>query len=124
MSRRGSKFFFALLLISLARAARAGDVTQTDYGNVGYSVSAAGGARPSSGGSADALLFSGSFLYTVPIEVPPGVNGLAPSVSLRYISNGPLTILSPGWDVSFGSIQRSTKNGPPSYSGADTFVLT
>jgi hypothetical protein len=29
-----------------------------------------------------------------------------------------------GWDLSFGSIQRATKNGIPSYTDADTFVLT
>jgi len=75
-------------------------------------------------GSSDNLLFTGSYLQNIPIEVPPGIAGLQPQLTLRYISGGPTSwIGSGGWDLSLGTIERSTKNGPPSYSDADTFKV-
>ncbi len=85
-------------------------------------VGTIGDAGPS--GSADNLLFTGSFLYSLPIEVPPGVAGMQPELSLQYNSSLGNGWLGVGWDFSLGNIQRSTKNGPPNYNDNDTFVLT
>jgi len=81
-------------------------------------------------GSADNFLFTGSFLYNVPIEVPPGIAGIQPVLSLQYNSSQSNSWVGLGWDLSLGSIQRSTKNGPPKYDGTfgtpstDIFTVT
>jgi hypothetical protein len=47
----------------------------------------------------------------VPIAVPPGRAGIAPSISLTYSSQGRNGLLGVGWSLDLGSIQRRTKNG-------------
>ena len=58
------------------------------------------------------ILHSGSLSKTIPIEVPPGRNGMTPDVQLQYDSsnkkNGRLGV---GWDLNTSFIQRSTKKG-------------
>ncbi|MFN0116998.1 MAG: FG-GAP-like repeat-containing protein [Elusimicrobiota bacterium] len=81
-----------------------------------------GGIAPA--GSADNFLFTGSFLYSVPLSVPPGINGMEPQLVLNYNSSQGNGWVGTGWELSLGSIQRSTKNGVPSYTGADTFILS
>lgn len=41
----------------------------------------------------------GSFSYIVPIEVPPGINGLQPELALHYNSNSPNEYLGWGWNL-------------------------
>ncbi len=61
-------------------------------------VGAVGGGADVSGGAAT---------YTVPIQVPPGRNGMQPSVSLAYGSRGGNGIAGLGWSLAAGSsIQR------------------
>jgi len=74
-------------------------------------------------GSADKMAFTGSFVYTYPIEIPPGIAGVQPNLSLAYNSSAGNSWTGTGWDLSIGSIQRSTKNGPPKYTDADVFVF-
>ena len=48
----------------------------------------------------------GSFSYEVPIAVPPGHNGLAPALSLRYSSSGALRGgIAAGWSLPLPSIE-------------------
>lgn len=58
------------------------------------------------------ILHSGSLNKTIPIEVPPGRNGMTPDIQLQYDSynkkNGRLGV---GWDLNISFIQRSTKKG-------------
>lgn len=79
---------------------------------------------PAPAGSADNMLFTGSFLYTIPIEVPPGLAGMEPALTLDYNSSQGNGWVGVGWDLSLGSIQRSTKKGVPAYIANDTFVFT
>src|SRR5262249_9830591 len=81
-----------------------------------------GGVAPS--GSADNFLFTGSFLYNVPIEVPPGIAGMQPELSLQYNSSAQNSWVGVGWDLSLGCIQLSTKNGVPKYdSKSDPYIF-
>ena len=69
-------------------------------------------------------LFTGAFTYSYPIAVPPGRQGIQPDLTLLYNSQAGNGWLGIGWDLSVGSIQRSTKNGVPTYNdGQDLFVL-
>ncbi len=81
--------------------------------------SASGG----SAGSAEKISFTGSFVYNYPIDVPPGIAGIQPKLSINYNSSAGNGWVGPGWDLSLGSIQRSTKAGAPKYTDADVFIL-
>jgi RHS repeat-associated protein len=66
--------------------------------------------------------FSGASSDSIPIVVPPGRNGIEPSLSLFYNSYAKNGWVGVGWSLEMGSIQRSTKNGI-SYSSAE-FIVT
>jgi hypothetical protein len=65
------------------------------------------------GGGESALpdLFTGAMSYQVPIEVPPGRNGLQPSLALMYRSNNGNGWVGMGWQLEVGAIERSTRKG-------------
>jgi RHS repeat-associated protein len=56
-------------------------------------------------------LFTGSMNYQVPIEVPPGRNGLQPLLALKYRSSNGNGWVGMGWVLEVGAIERSTRNG-------------
>ena len=50
---------------------------------------------------------SGSATYTIPIWTPPGPNGVTPSISLNYSSQGGNGLAGMGWNLSAArSIER------------------
>lgn len=62
--------------------------------------------------------------YQVPIDVPAGYGGLAPSLGLVYsgqLGNGPIGI---GWSLAQTEIRRSTRLGVPHYDDSDTLEIT
>lgn len=78
MSRHAALFFASALFVStLAHTADVGSTPGQ------FSVDPAGAA-----------------LYRVPIEVPPGVNGLAPTLALSYSSRAGNGLLGIGWTLS------------------------
>jgi len=75
-------------------------------------------------GSQSVSLFTGAFTYTYPIVIPPGRKGIQPDLNLIYNSQATNGWLGVGWDLSIGSIHRSTKNGLPTYNDSlDTFIF-
>lgn len=60
-------------------------------------------------GVADAA--NGSASYTIPIDIPDGIAGLQPSISVAYNSSTGNGLLGWGWNLSAGSvISRTGKN--------------
>lgn len=70
-------------------------------------------------------LFSGAATFSYPIELPPGINGLAPSLSISYNHHQTTRagVLGHGWDISTDVITRDTK-GTRSDTSDDEFYLT
>ncbi|HYV84639.1 MAG TPA: toxin TcdB middle/N-terminal domain-containing protein [Patescibacteria group bacterium] len=60
---------------------------------------------------------------TLAFEVPPARRGLAPDLALRYTSVSGRGNAGLGFSLSIGSIERSTRLGPPRYDDTDTYVL-
>src|SRR5580658_4921978 len=56
-------------------------------------------------------LFHGSLVYSVPVQVPPGRDGLQPNLTIRYQSGSGATLAGVGWGMDFSTISRSTKHG-------------
>jgi YD repeat-containing protein len=54
---------------------------------------------------------SGGATYTIPIKIPPGTNGVVPSVSVSYNSQGGDGNMGFGWNVAVGSmVSRGNKD--------------
>lgn len=67
-------------------------------------------------------LFSGSFNYSVPIQVPPARQGAEPSLALGYNSSGGNGWCGLGWSLGVGSIQRDTREGVPRAHGVNNWL--
>lgn len=68
--------------------------------------------------------FHAQLTYQIPIDLPGGLGGLAPRLSLSYsgaLGNGPLGI---GWTLSQPKIQRSTRLGVPKFDASDELELS
>ena len=59
----------------------------------------------------DPLANNGAATHVIPIQVPPGRQGVSPKIALVYNSGKKNGIVGVGWDLDLGSIQRSTKRG-------------
>ena len=65
---------------------------------------------------------SGAFIYSYPIDLPPGTNGVQPAVSLVYNSQKGNGIVGMGWVLSgFPEISRDTSY-PVNWNDNDHFV--
>lgn len=84
---------------------------------------------PSIGGLGELFspdLYRGTGNMSLPIDLPPGINGVTPELSLTYSSglgNGPLGM---GFAMGYMMVHRSQSDGVPNYGpgDADRFQLT
>ncbi len=82
------------------------------------------------GGSVSATA-TGGVSFTIPIFTCPGTNGLQPSISLSYNSQGSAGVAGYGWNISgLSAITRTGKNiyhngtaTPVTYTNTDAFLL-
>ncbi|XYH97300.1 SpvB/TcaC N-terminal domain-containing protein [Sorangium sp. So ce1128] len=67
---------------------------------------------------------SGSAHLSHPIEVPPGRNGMQPSLAIGYNSEHRSGWLGVGWDLRLSSIEIDTRFGVPTYAtGEERYAL-
>ncbi|MFZ5875343.1 MAG: toxin TcdB middle/N-terminal domain-containing protein [Nitrospirota bacterium] len=63
-------------------------------------------------------LFTGSFSYAIPIQVPTGRHGMDPDLALTYRSGMSNGVLGVGWELEMGAVERRNKSGL-NYAGDD-----
>lgn len=68
-------------------------------------------------------LATGAATMSVAITVPPGRKNMQPKLALSYSSNNSNGVCGMGWAIPANYIQRSTKDGIPSYDLSDTFLF-
>jgi YD repeat-containing protein len=76
-------------------------------------------------GAFQTSLFTGSAAYSYPIDVPPGTNGLAPSIVLSYNSHSAkdrTSWVGAGWSLTLNYIKRDVNSTPEDLSD-DIFNL-
>lgn len=93
--------------------------TQTSQ-NTSAPVFPAPGLMSRGGGSGTVLpdLFTGTMSHAIPIEVPPGRQGMDPGLALTYRSTQSNGWVGVGWDLEVGAIERSTQHSV-NYTGDD-----
>ena len=129
---RMKKFYLLILIISLIINKVSGqNVTYTSLNdNVSLVRTLNLKTVGSTSGSAD-VSATGASSYTIPIAIPPGTNGIAPSVSLEYNSQSGNGILGMGWGLSgLSIIARQTKTiyhdgetNPIELNASDRFAM-
>jgi RHS repeat-associated protein len=83
-----------------------------------------GGAMRGIGDTFQPDLHTGTGNYSIPIQIPPGRNGLQPSLTLGYSTGNPNGPFGLGWSLPIPGIRRRTSHGLPHYDGSDVFVLS
>ncbi len=86
--------------------------------------------RPNGGGAVSGIgsdfktnLNTGVGSYAVPIELPSGYRGQSPQLALQYSSGGGYGDFGLGWGLPSLSIRRDARNGFPTYTDEDRFLL-
>jgi RHS repeat-associated protein len=84
-----------------------------------------GGAMGGIGEKFSPDLFTGTGNFSIPIAVPPGRNGMQPSLTLQYSSGSSNDVFGTGWNIGLPGVTRKTSKGIPVYNDKlDIFILT
>src|SRR4051812_9626374 len=90
----------------------------------GISPPNGGGALEGIGEKFGPELQTGTGNLTVPIELPPGRNGLNPQLALTYSTGHPNGVFGLGWLLAVPGVRRKTSGGIPRYDDSDVFILS
>lgn len=104
---------------------------QTLYTSATFDGRAINQSLPVGSISGNGNAVSGGAIYSIAIAVPPGTNGVSPTVSINYHSMAGNGALGQGWDIGgLSKITRSTRNmyfdnetNPVVMTNSDRFVL-
>ncbi len=88
------------------------------------SLPTGGGAVRGLGETFQPDLHTGTGNYRVPLEIPPGRNGLQPDLALSYTTGGGNGPFGLGWSVPLPGVSRRTAKALPRYGPDDVFVLS
>jgi len=64
----------------------------------------------------------GAMSHSLSMAVPPGYDGLSPSLGLQYSSAGGPGVVGVGWSIPMPAIERMTMRGVPDYDLDDEFL--
>lgn len=65
----------------------------------------------------------GDAQLSYPLDIPPGRNGMQPTISIQYNSSHANGWLGVGWDIPINSIEIDTTFGVPRYDGTETYLF-
>ena len=115
MSHRSPSIFLRVLCVLLFSLPSLSAVDKSGVTPNTISLPEGPGSIEGLGESFEPAINNGTAKYAIPIKLPPGTAGHAPSISLSYDSgsgNGPLGY---GWSLTLPYIQRQTDKGIPRY---------
>lgn len=106
-------------------------ICDIDYEEGGYVSPPSPGSKINVIPGSHAVSPGGASIYNVPIDIPPGINGLVPSLSITYNSNNKNGIMGLGWGLKgLSFITRGTKSllqddeiNSVTLTGSDRFFL-
>jgi len=107
---KSTKALCATLSLSLI-ISQLGPWPVAEASHLGSTIASAGSAPPPAATLIESFqpdLFTGRATTSIPIVVPPGRKGLAPSLALSYASSSRNGVLGVGWSLEIGAIERST----------------
>lgn len=124
-------YLLALLIVFTITSLNAQVTYQTLHTNATFSGRQINQNLPVGSVSASADVVSGGSTYSIPIAIPPGTNGIAPSLSIDYNSMGGNGNLGVGWNIvglsvisrSGQSLYYDNKVTPVDLSSEDRFVM-
>ena len=112
----------AWCLVALLALSPAAALAQTGVSDDRVSLPEGPGSLEGVGENVDINPNMGSMSWNIPIEVPAGFPGVAPSLALSYSSSGGGGVVGMGWSMSTPSIERMTYRGLPDYDRDDDFA--
>jgi RHS repeat-associated protein len=100
-------------------------VTATASGDQVIALPKGGGALRGIGEKFAPDLHTGTGNFSVPLELPPGRNGLQPQLQLTYSTGNPNGPFGLGWALSVPGVRQKTSKGVPRYDdGREVFILS
>lgn len=112
--------WWVVLAASLVTESRANPPDKSGVKPSVLSLPAGPGSIEGLGKAFQPQLNTGTATYNIPLKLPPGTAGFAPTVELTYNSGGGNSVLGQGWNCTPTlSIDRQTEKGFPRYRDTD-----
>src|SRR5690242_19345531 len=106
-----STLLFSLILFTNFDSIAQNVVYQTLYTSATFDGRTINQSLPVGSISGTGSVASGGAAYSIDFAVPPGTNGISPTVSANYFSMGGDGVLGRGWDIGgLSKITRTTRN--------------